>query len=557
MPENKSKFLVPAIGAGVVVIGGIAAYMLFLKGPAGDATGALASAKMVPDEAMMATYITTDPQAWQKLEQFGTPEARKLITDGLKEFNKSSLETNNITYDKDIKPWIGGVMVAMIPPSAAQPAQNSPSANASQPGTLAIIGIRDKVEALKLATRIKEDKTVQSKEIDYKGEKITESKGKGSTTYTAILNNNSYIIFSDNQKIVQQSIDTFKGEPSFASKPGAQEILNNGAKVENAIAQIYVPDYAGMVETIVKSSPSSTPLPPQSLEQLKQIRSMVAGVGIDDAGVRMKANVNLAPNFPFRYENSPGNIVSQFPGDTFAMVAGNGINRWWEAMQTQSKDIPEIKTAIDSVRNGAKQAANIDLDKEVFGWMDGEFGLAAIPSNQGILASSGFGGALVFDTKDRKTAESALAKLDQFMKAQSPGINIAKSNANGKEVTEWQAPGGQGSIMSHGWIDQDTVFIALGGKPIADVITNNQNNLASSESFKSITSSLQKPNSGYFFLDMDKTMTLVNTFASRGAAIDPQAKAILDSIDGVAMTTSSPNQSTSQVEMLLALKKTK
>jgi hypothetical protein len=76
MPERKSKLLIPAVGAAVVVAGSVAAYM-YLKGPSGDSSGALGSAKLVPSTALIATYITTDPQAWAKLQQFGTPEAQK------------------------------------------------------------------------------------------------------------------------------------------------------------------------------------------------------------------------------------------------------------------------------------------------------------------------------------------------------------------------------------------------------------------------------------------------------------------------------------------------
>ncbi|MBD0304065.1 MAG: DUF3352 domain-containing protein, partial [Tolypothrix sp. T3-bin4] len=90
MPESKSKFLIPALGAAVIVTGSIAAYM-YLKGPFGDSSGALASAKIVPSTAFMATYISTDPQAWAKLQQFGTPEAQQIVAKGLDSLNKNLL----------------------------------------------------------------------------------------------------------------------------------------------------------------------------------------------------------------------------------------------------------------------------------------------------------------------------------------------------------------------------------------------------------------------------------------------------------------------------------
>ncbi|BAZ38167.1 hypothetical protein NIES4101_41030 [Calothrix sp. NIES-4101] len=550
IPGNKSKFLIPAVGAAVVLIGGVAAYMYFLKGPSGDSSGALASAKVVPDDAIMATYITTDPQTWAKLEQFGTPEAQKLISKGLADFNKDALANGGITYDKDLKPWLGGVMVALLPPNPVKPAQATPQ-KTPEPNVLMVVGIKDKVAALNFATKVKSSKELQNKEIDYKGEKITETKGKGAPTYSAVLNNNNYLVFSPNKATVEQAIDTLKGEPSFANKKGASEILGKGIDLKNTVAQVYVPDYAGMVEQLLKSNPQATQLPPQTLAQLKQVKSMIAGVGIDDAGVRMKAVASLDSQLvKYQYEPSDSKVVNQFPADTIALISGKGISRWWTAVNEQSKDYPELNQAVQQARTQLK-TINLDLDKEVLGWMDGEFGFAAIPANQGLTASVGFGGAFVFDTSDRKTAEATLGKLDELVKKQN--VNIAKRKAGDKDITEWQVPQ-QGALISHGWLDQDTLFLAIGG-PVADAIAANKSQtLDSSNSFKAIAGSLQKPNGGYFYLDMDKTMTIVNKFATPAQPLPAEASAILNSIRGLGVTASSPDKSTSQMEMLLALK---
>jgi len=281
------------------------------------------------------------------------------------------------------------------------------------------------------------------------------------------------------------------------------------------------------------------------------VKSMVAGIGIDDAGVRMKAYANLDPQLSkFQYQNTSAKIVANFPGDTLALVNGQGINSWWSAVVEESKDYPEFKQVVEQAR-GQLKAVNLDLDKDIFGWMNGEFGFAAIPSNQGILAQLGVGGAFVFDTSDRKTAESTFAKLDNLAKTQK--INVAQRNIGGKDVTEWQIPQ-QGALLAHGWLDQDTVFLALGG-PIAEAIAQPKNqSLDNSDNFKAVTNSLQKPNGGFLYLDMDKTVSLVNRYAVQGQAIPPEAAAILSSIRGLGVTATSQDKSISQVEILLALK---
>jgi hypothetical protein len=546
MPETKSKFLIPAIGAAVIVTGSIAAYM-YLKGPFGDSSGALASAKIVPSTAFIATYISTDPQAWAKLQQFGTPEAQKIVAKGLDSLNKDLLRESNISYEKDLKPWVGGVMIAVLPSTPANPTPNTPPATL-QANILMVVGIKDKLAALNFAKKLKQEKGVTTKEIDYKGEKITETTGKGKPSYSTVLNN-TYVVLAPSKQTVENSIDTYKGEPSFASKSGAKDVFGKNVDVKNSVAQIYVPDYGGMVQQLIATN-SQTTIPPETLKQLKQVKSMVADIGIDDAGVRMKAIANLDPQLSkFQYQNTGAKIVANFPGDTLALINGQGISSWWSAV-VESKDYPEFKQVIEQTR-GQLKAVNFDLDKDIFGWMNGEFGFAAIPSNQGILAQLGVGGAFVFDTSDRKTAESTFAKLDNLAKTQK--INVAQRNIGGKDVTEWQIPQ-QGALLAHGWLDQDTVFLALGG-PVGEAIAQPKTqSLDNSDNFKAVTSSLQKPNGGFLYLDMDKTVSLVNRYAVQGQAMPPEAAAILSSIRGLGVTATSLDKSTSQVEMLLALK---
>ncbi|WP_373526118.1 DUF3352 domain-containing protein [Nostoc sp.] len=555
MPESKSKFLIPAVGAAVVVAGSIAAYTYF-KSPSSGSSDALASAKVVPSTALMAAYITTDTEAWAKLQQFGTPEAQKLVAKGLEDFNKQMFSESNVSYEKDIKPWAGGVMIALLPPNPVKPAQltvpsetpNVPTNLQQQSNILIVVGIKDKLSALNFANKLKSQKGVKFQESDYQGEKIVETTEKGKPTYSVVLNN-SQLVLAPEKQAVEKAIDTFKGQSSFASKEGAGTILSKGVDVKNSLAQIYIPDYAGMVQQLIAASPQAKQLPPQTLTQLKQIKSVVAGVGVDDAGVRVKAIANLDPQLnKFQYQSSPGNIVGQFPIDTFALISGNGISRGWTTVVEQSKDYPEMKQALEQVR-GQLKFVNIDLDKDIFGWMNGEFAFGAIPSNQGVLASVGFGGALVFDTSDRKTAEATLTKLDSLAKTQQ--INIANRSIGGKDVTEWQIPR-QGALLAHGWLDQDTVFVAVGG-PIAEAMGDGKNtSLDNSDAFKAVTGSLQKPNGGYFYLDMDKTKTvpMLNSLISS----NPDTITILGSIRGFGVTATSPDKSTSELEMLLALK---
>lgn len=551
MPTKKS-ILLPVIVVIGIVAGGAAAYWCF-KGNFGSASSPLASAKVVPDDALMATFISTDPGALAQLQQFGTPEAEKSIQKSLQDLDRQVLAKSNINYEKDIQPWLGSVTIAVLPPSSAKQVQATPFS--SQPNILLVLGIKNGLSAWNFSNKLKADKTITSKEFDYKGQKITESTTKGSTSqgepiYSSIVGDR--VVLAPARFAVEQAIDTYKGEPSFATKAGVDSTFAQGLQLKNPIAQIYLPDYAGAVQQLSTANPAG--LPPQTLAQLQSVKTIVAGVGVDNLGIRMKAIAQLNPNaINIEYQNSPGKIVTRFPIDTLALLTGAGISRTWTAFINQTKDLPEVTQGLDSARRSLKKTYNLDLDREVFGWMDGEFAIGAIPSDRGMLAALGFGSVLMFQTSDRATAESTLGKLDAIAKGNF--LAVVPKNINGKTITEWQVPA-QGAIIGHGWLDRDTMFVAL-GEPIVEAIANRSSqSLNNSEAFKAATASLPQPNAGYFYLDMDKTMSLL---ASKplSSAIDPEATAMLNSIRGIAMTASNPDKTTSQMELLVALKQRK
>lgn len=82
---TKWKLIVPGIIAGAVAIGGIAAYFYLKVIPAREGTSPVASAKIVPDEAWMAGYVDITSDSWEKLKDFGTPEAQDLVFGGFDE----------------------------------------------------------------------------------------------------------------------------------------------------------------------------------------------------------------------------------------------------------------------------------------------------------------------------------------------------------------------------------------------------------------------------------------------------------------------------------------
>ena len=542
---SATKFLAPIVGTIAIAAGGTAAYMHFKNTPK-DVMTPLAIAQIVPDDAYMAAFISADEQAWAKLKQFGTPEAQVVVAQKWNTLQQQLLTQSNIDIEKDLKPWVGNTMVALLPIQ-----RNNQEPGVLKPNVLIVTSIKDKVSAINFAMKLASQGGSKAKESDYQGNKIIAN--AENSVFTAVVKD--YLVIASDRKGLEEAINTTKGQPSFASKPGADSLLKKGVDVQNAIAQVYLMDYAAAVQQLTSLNYDQTStLPAATLDQLKQVQSVVAGVGTDDSGVRIKAIAAMNPQAPkWEYKPTPGKVIAQLPADTLALISGANLNSYWNQANQQAKSYPEGEQAIAQVRQAFK-SANFDLDKDIFGWMDGEFGMALIPSDRGILSQVGFGGVMVFNTSDRKAAENALSKLDNLAKGNA--VLVQQRDVQGKKITEWNSP--MGAVLGHGWLDNNSVFLAFGGPLAETMATNPTPTLDSSDTFKGVTGNLPKPNLGYIYVDMDKTMTVINRYgANDPRPLPPSTIALLNSIRGIGITSTQADSSTGQVDMSLALKKGK
>ncbi len=541
MPGNKPKLL---IAAAIVVAAGSAAVYFYFKGLAQKVSNPLESAKVVPEKAMMAAFISPNPQALSQLQQFGTPGAQKLIGQGLKAFQEQSLAGTEIDYDKDLKPWLGGVMVALLPPDS--------EASREPPKLLLVVSVKDKISAWNFANRLKSQPGAKIQESEYKGVKISEIAEPSGKGYSVALLDDQLVI-APFKKPVELAIDTFKGQPSLATQQTTSKFFSESAGVENPIATVYIADYPAAIEQLKANLPPDMKLPLTAMQQFKQVKSMVAGIGADSAGLRVKTIAQLDPKLAEKNPQAASKLLPRFPGETIALVGGKGLNEIWSQANVEAKDSPEVDKGVQQVRDSFKRL-DLDADRDVFGWMNGEFAIGAIASNQGILSQFGMGATMIFETNDRPAAETMLKKLDAIAKS-NPTVSVAPRQVQGKEVTEWTIPQ-QGTLFGHGWLNQNTVFVAFGG-PLVDAISvAPPQPFSSSPSFGAIATSLSPGDKGYFYLDMDKTMSWANQYLLKAVPtlVSPPTTEVLNSIRGVSVTTTSPEPSIGQLEMLFSFK---
>jgi hypothetical protein len=560
MSEQKSNFLLPIVGGLVVIAGGIGAYFLYNRTSQPNVSEVMNSAKLIPKQILFAASISGDSKAWEQLNQFQSPEVKKYVDREIQRIETElSSKGGDFNFTTDIKPWVGNVMVAFLPTQAIAPNAQIPklrpvstmlaqsSKSVSDSDFLVVVQVKDKVAALKFFDKVKGKAKVTQK--DYKGIQTSEVRGaSGSPTSIALVGD--YAVFSPQPKSVEKAIDTFRGQDSLSTA-----IAPANLDLKTPLVQFYVPDFANSVEKLIALNPNAQPIPPQTLAQIKSVKSITMGLGVDSDGLRIKGITDLDPNLvKIEYKPSPGKVIAQFPPETFALITGIDIKSRWEQFAKEAATNPELKEQLDAARSRLKTSPiALDLDKDVFGWMDGEYAIAAIGSNEGILQQSGVGPALILQTSNRAAAEATLKKLDDF--AKTSGLQVTTKDVKGVNVTEWTSPQAQGFSIGHGWYQQDTLFLSVGA--LIEAIAKPSTSLDSTPTFKSVAGSLDKSNIGYFYLDMDKSWAWFSArFISPAdqSSVTPEIRALINTVRGIGATASLPSKTTSKFELLVSLK---
>jgi hypothetical protein len=249
-------------------------------------------------------------------------------------------------------------------------------------------------------------------------------------------------------------------------------------------------------------------------------------------------------NNSFQLPPAPGKVLSNFPADTLFLASGSGLKQMWAEAQKNAATQPELKQALTQMQQTFQQSTQLNLDRDVLGWMGGEYGLAIVPVDKGPFKAVGVGLSAVFDSTDQPSTERAMQGLKGL--AGANGVATAARKSNGKEITDLKAPISPDPILSYGWLDDRSMFVSMSDMAV-------QEPLNQSKDFQEITGSLPQNNSGYLYINFDRALNVMQTKLPPAQlnAISPAVMAVLSSMRGLGATATQGDSSFSMEGLLL------
>jgi Protein of unknown function (DUF3352) len=558
MPNQKSKLapatvqqkqrrrLVAVTGAATLVVGvaAIGVWQL-LPGKSGklDISNGV---NLLPQDTFLTATISTDPDRWQKLTEFGVPESRGVFEQQLTKIQTEFLTNYGYNYQRDIQPWIGKqILFGYLNNPAATDKSNR--SKLPQQNLVALLPIANKEAAQKVVEQHQTPVDANLVETSYKGVSIKETKRKEGTIAISIVDN--FVVIGTDRQSLQRVIDTQQGSKSLVSVPGYTKALT-----EIGIDRPFVQLYANIpVATAVAAANSPLTLAPEKLAQAQIQQGIAANATLDPEGIAWKGISWLKPGTkqPLVVENKGQNLAEHLPANTLMMVSGGNLQRLWLDYVRSTAGNPLAPFKPEDLSKGIDGLTGLELEPEILNWSRAPFGAAMIPKPERVDTEYGAGLVLFQQASDRSAAEKAFAKLDTTMNKKL-GFKVEKANLQGKEVVNWRSPL-NGTSGTHGWLDNNLAFLSLGAPIASSFVPQPPKKLADDPLFRQSTRSSLNAHNGQFFIDFDRTINAGNLLPL--PYLPPEAIATFKAIRSVGVTSAIFDEVSNRFDLFVALKK--
>ena len=356
----------------------------------------------------------------------------------------------------------------------------------------------------------------------------------------AKLSSGYAVIASDRQaieKMIDLSVANSNSQPpltSLADHPLFLRSLNNPLWNRSLLAGYG--DYKGigqLSEFFAADLPETSDIPGFSRAEyiqglqytLSQYNSFDLFAWMTPQGIRSQSSSyfsEVRPPLPTDRE-SRDRLLAYLPSNIYGAITSRNLNRQWQWFVEEAKLQPTYKMFVEGLRMTkpliVASGLDLDIEKDVISWMDGEYAFVAFPSDRSPFLELGTDltlGALVRTSKP-DAANMALDKVAKFLiNLDKDAIEVKKRQVGNVLLTSIEVPdareaGKTQSIFAYGWRDRQTLILTLGSAAASAFVPTAKPSLAESEMFREAIADMPQPNFGYFYLN-------ANVLAKLGAS---------------------------------------
>ncbi len=527
-----------------------------------------------PADTPLVALINTKKETLSSLNRF---QLFHLVQQNISQFLPKD---TNVDYFRELQSWIGDEIIIGFMPKVGNTRVTLKS------NFVAITPIRNETSLKSFLDTLSSDKK-RVKVREYQGatifEIITAPAKKpilpsntakklpiSDENYLAIATFPGYVALSLNPKPIEQLINSKSGNQlTIAKNPQFQAFTQQSR--DGVLFSMYQnpAKYLALIKDFANDPNLPVPLPALQVlkpEQFQKYASINSTIRLQPEGLRLQAKTFFNKSgADIKSANKPEQaIVSKMPAATYSAFTGSNISLQWQTIVNLLSTTSEFKKGLADFRNFIKNSTGLDLDRDIIGWMDGEYGFFMFPT-KGVLFSSispnfNLGIGLAIKTSNRSAAEKTLDKFKQLLTNIGVGEIVVKNTLlKGQPITSWDSKVASTSLFAYSWIDENTLIFTSGLGAINDLVPKPQVPLSSTYNFSTATNSLPYPNEGYFYVNMGSSLSWIYGFIPQeyqNNQFFKGFKQVMGSVYSLSATTSKTTEQ-EQLDMLMVLAPTR
>ena len=508
----------------------------------------LDAARVIPDEALFTTFVETDSEKWSEVKGMVNQQSQNILETQIEKFETElSTELTDFDYQKDIQPWLDGAMFAFV-------GEDIVDSNADA-DVLVILGVKNKLKANNFAKKLQAKSQAKLQESKYKRIKITESTTKNNELAISALIGNR-LLLAEERDTIKRAIDAYKEDSSLASDSQTKKVFEQKLDKGTSLAQIYFPNYPQLISQGMNIDPDVPNLYSELMSVYTSIESTTMTLGVESQGLHVQSVTKLnSDEFSKYITPNKSKLLKRFPDRTVAVVSGSGISQFWSQLLVFLKQNRDTGRYLNLAKLGVRQATNLDLESDIFNWMDGEFAFGIVTTSKSLHPQFdlNYSAGLILETSQPELAQKTLIALENSLQ-RNFAIAPTQNKIDKKAVTQWQAPGVE-VALNYGWLDKNNLLFAWDDFTFESISQSSKQSLAKSESFEAITKKIPDRNLGYFYLDVAQVMNTVNQLPIPQSNPETEEMlAFLNSLDAIASYATMPDKRTAQQDVFVMFK---
>ena len=490
------KSLALTLGAtALLILGGGLAFLIF-RNNGGSSTLPVGS-EILPVDTSSSLTLTTQSNQRDRLQDFNIPQTRQVILEGLNAINQSVLEPHGLSYEADIKSWVGSQMTrATVTPEASDDEILAPTSE------VWILPIRDSGRAKNFLSQGLTRGGGRATQAVYQKQEIKTLQTQSNTLQLAMLDR--HIVIANDLPSMREIIDTAQSETSLATQDRFQLAMEE-VKSSNPLALVYLNIPANTSQIFEQEGRQ---IDESTLKRLQEFQGLGSSIELTKNGLKFNAISWLDPDTEesLTVTGADQGIIKQLPADTLLMMSGDSFQQVWNDYQEGVETQLLLPFSPKALQKNFTKFTDLNFEKDFFPWMTGNFAAGVIPSQADNAQNAGV--VFMVKTRDKTAAEQTMRALESKMQ-EKYAIQISETKVKDRSVVNWQLPPNL-PIASRGWLEDKVLFFTMFA-PITERIVEQETSLSEDPQFEAATQALISPKSGQFFFNVPQLAKFMET----------------------------------------------